>query len=515
VTAAQVLTSGLKALSGSLRPTDVTRLEKAPTSFRDMLDSASRSSSANAASERASETARAPDPDTRDYATKDPSEARDDRTTGEGESGTPGDKREDEAASTSDQPVVTDLSAMLAALNGSGQTSDESAAFKEALAALRSAVAEALSKGQPAETSDKGPALPGSVDGEGETFDPAKLLALLNAVPDATETSGVEVGADVGAFTATVLGQETHLALETSSQARARGAAETQELVVANGAQAAAAAVAEGAVDGSDVSRGRAAGDAAPQDGDGTGVRRGGQPSAETRYSVGGAFADQGIAGQEGRQQESGGSSGGNSQQSSTGVFASMVAGARSQAVQSADEGDVALFDPLSEQIAAEVRAELRADGMGESSSDGVVKVLHLQLKPANLGEVTVRIALRDNTVTVHLEAQHRDTLAVIERERDALANALASAGYSVDGITAAPQSDPLRTSSVQTGLGDQGSSASQGQANQGQGPGNSSGEQGRQARGSFAGQQGHPTSSDGNDSNGNGARGAAGGLYV
>jgi flagellar hook-length control protein FliK len=191
-----------------------------------------------------------------------------------------------------------------------------------------------------------------------------------------------------------------------------------------------------------------------------------------------------------------------------------MVSGARSQSVQSADEGEVALFDPLSEQIAAEVRAELRADGLGETSSDGVVKVLHLQLKPANLGAVTVRLALRDNAISIHMETQHRDTLAVIEREREALAGALSSAGYTVDGITAAPQSDILRSSGVQAGFGDQGASASQGQANQGQGLANSSGEQGRQGRGSFGGDA-YSNPSDGKATGDAGARGNGVGLYV
>lgn len=484
---------------------DAARLEKTVTSFGDTLDSASRSSS-NPSADRSSDAA--PASDTRDYATKDRSQTRDDdRATREDEGDKPAEKRDSEAAASSDQTTVTDISAVLASLNTSGQAADSGAAFETSLAALRSAVDEALAKGRSGAPSEEGPVLPGAVDGEGEAFDPAKLLALLNAAPDGTETPGVDAAADAGTFSATVLGQETHLAVETSLQARAQGAAETQEIAAANGAQAAAAA--EGPIDGSQRPRDRTP----SQDGDGAGVRRAGQPAPETRQTVASAFAEQGIAGQDGRQQESGGSSGGNSQQSSTGVFASMVAGARSQAVPSADEGDVALFDPLSEQIAAEVRAELRADGMGESSSDGVVKVLHLQLKPANLGEVTVRIALKDNTVTVHLEAQHRDTLAVIERERDALANALSSAGYSVDGITTAPQSDTLRTSSVQTGFGDQGAASSQGQANQGLA--NSSGEQGRQGRGAFADQQGTPTSSDSKHSNGNGARGAADGLYV
>jgi hypothetical protein len=171
----------------------------------------------------------------------------------------------------------------------------------------------------------------------------------------------------------------------------------------------------------------------------------------------------------------------------------------------------------VSEQIAAGVRAELKADGMGEASSDGVLKVLHIELKPANLGSVTVRIALKDNTVSVHLETQRRDTLAAIDRERDALMTALTTAGYSVDGITTAPQSDAARTTGSTSAFMDNGSSASQGgfqgPFSQGQGLGNSSGGQGRQGQ-AFTDNQ--PFSgSDSKDNGGTGARRGTDALYV
>jgi hypothetical protein len=451
--------------------------------------------------------------DTRDYATKDRSDTRDDRTTDERDDGKRSTRGEADAASTEQQAVVTDLSLVLAALGGAGaaEAPDGGTEFDESLVALQSAVANTALISETGDPLEQGPVLPGQTGDVSETLDAAKLLALLKS-PGVAEAPSTDVAAETVEVTATVLGQETHLAIDTLPQANGQ-VSETLEAGSVGVAQMSAKA-AEGSLDATERARGRIASEAATE-GDPVAERAGGAPAPDTRGSVGGALADQGIAGQDGRQQEGSASSNGSSQQSSTGVFASMVAGARSQDVQSAADGEPAAFDPLSEQIAAEVRAELRADGLGESSSDGVVKVLHLQLKPANLGAMTVRLSLRDNVISIHLETQHRDTLAVIEREREALVGALSSAGYTVDGVTTATQNDISRSSGVQSGFSDQGASASQGQANQGQGLANSSGGQARQEqRGSFGGQA-YSGPSDGKDISGNGARRDGDGLYV
>lgn len=510
MTAAQALKTGMLALSGAIRSTEAVRVDKSATSFKDTLDSASRSS-ANPSQGASSEPVRASD--TRDYATKDRSDTRDDRTTDERDDGKRSTRGEPDAASTEQQTVVTDLSLVLAALGGAGaaQAPDGGGEFDESLVALQSAVANTALISETGEPLEQGPVLPGQAGEANETLDAAKLLALLKS-PGVAEAPSTDVTAETVEVTATVLGQETHLAIDTLSQANGQ-VSETQETASTGAAQMSAKA-AEGALDATERARGRIASEAATTEGEPVAERAGGAPALDTRSSVGGALADQGIAGQDGRQQEGGASSNGNSQQSSTGVFASMVAGARSQDVQSAADGEPAAFDPVSEQIAAEVRAELRADGLGESSSDGVVKVLNLQLKPANLGAMTVRLALKDNVISIHLETQHRDTLAVIEREREALVGALTSAGYTVDGVTTATQSDISRSSGVQNGFSDQGASASQGQANQGQGLANSSGGQAGQERGSFGGQA-YSGPSDGKDISGNGARRDGDGLYV
>ncbi|MDQ8699097.1 flagellar hook-length control protein FliK [Hyphomicrobium sp. LHD-15] len=503
MSAAQALTSGMLALSGSVRSNDAVRTEKGATSFRDELESASRSSA-----EPPRDSASASEP-SRASAAKDRSNTREDRTSNEREDDEQGSRRESDATSTPDQTAAKDLSLVLAALGGTAQSQENGAPFDDALVALKSVVADPALVAENGAQLEQGPVLPGEPGEVKDAFDAAKLLALLKTAPDVSRAPGAEVAVEGGEFTATVLGQETHLAVEMPAES---GGQKTQEAGPVSVAQLQASA-AEGSPD-TERAAGKLANEAASEDGEPGSTRRGGAPTQDTRSSVVRGFAEQGVGGQDGRQQEGSGSSNGNSQQSSTGVFATMVSGARSQSVQPADEGEVTLFDPLSEQIAAEVRAELRADGLGETSSDGVVKVLHLQLKPANLGAVTVRLALKDNAISIHMETQHRDTLAVIEREREALAGALSSAGYTVDGITAAPQSDILRSSGVQTGFGDQGASGSQGQVNQGQGLASSSGEQGRQGRGSFGGNT-YSNPSDGKATGDAGARGNGVGLYV
>ncbi len=154
---------------------------------------------------------------------------------------------------------------------------------------------------------------------------------------------------------------------------------------------------------------------------------------------------------------------------------------------------------------------------MGTVSSDGVVKVLSIELKPANLGSVTVRIALKDNAITVHLETQQREALTAIDREKEALVGALAAAGYSVDGITTGQQSDAGRLlQGLSTGLGDAGSSASRGgaQGQAGQGFSNSSGGEGRSNE-SGSGNSAYRPPSDDKDVNGGGVRRDAGGIYI
>jgi chemotaxis protein MotD len=97
------------------------------------------------------------------------------------------------------------------------------------------------------------------------------------------------------------------------------------------------------------------------------------------------------------------------------------------------------------QQIASRIAAEAAAsNGAGRPEAAGFppqaqpsspVKVLHIQLQPADLGTVTVRISLKDQTLRVDLEVGRGETAQLIQREREALSSLLRSAGYLVDGL--------------------------------------------------------------------------------
>jgi len=175
---------------------------------------------------------------------------------------------------------------------------------------------------------------------------------------------------------------------------------------------------------------------------------------------------------------------------------------------------------PPSLQIARRIAAEL-ADPASRpatvsSSSDGAVKVLHLQLEPANLGAVTVRIALKDNVINLQVEASRHETAFAIEKDRELLSNALKSAGYLVDGISSQPAADPARPGlQVQAASNDgQMSSSLQSQSDSQSGLAQSGrGNQGGQGR-QFS-ESGFAPASQVNEGRSEGTRNANGALYV
>jgi flagellar hook-length control protein FliK len=439
---------------------------------------------------------------------------------------------------------VTTLQLMLAALAGStiatgdaaDQTTGAGALANEHVGLTTSALGENLSAPSDETMLDAGPWLPGAEEG-GETIDASQLLELLTGVSAQSDGTEIAKGADADALIAnvkvTVTGQEKHLALAEALPEvpapkpevapvtpEASAAPVTADAGAATAFRDALKSTSSPATERSDQSRARPtskdAADTTAVGGDKDAV-----PPVSAKSSGSAALLDRNVAGQEGRQQDGRSGSGSNGDQQATSpTFLSALSGASgAQAASHVREADSdSAFAPVSTQIAAEVRAELRADGLGEVSSDGVVKVLQIELKPANLGSVTVRMSLKDNVISLHMTAQRHETLAAIEREREALAGALASAGYSVDGITAAAQGDAPRGPTAVSG-GDSASftsaGQSQGQASpQGQSLANSSGGRGGSGQGSwepdaFAGR------SDGKEDAGNLARRPTDALYV
>ena len=79
-------------------------------------------------------------------------------------------------------------------------------------------------------------------------------------------------------------------------------------------------------------------------------------------------------------------------------------------------------------------------------------KVLHIQLQPAELGIVTLRMSLKDQTLRLEVEVGNAETGRMIQNDRDALSTLLRSAGYLVDGLDVRIV-DPANTG-TQTGNG-------------------------------------------------------------
>ncbi len=79
-------------------------------------------------------------------------------------------------------------------------------------------------------------------------------------------------------------------------------------------------------------------------------------------------------------------------------------------------------------------------------------KVLHIQLQPAELGTVTLRMSLKDQTLRLEVEVGSAETGRMIQNDRDALSSLLRSAGYLVDGLDVRI-SDPVNAG-MQSGSG-------------------------------------------------------------
>lgn len=404
--------------------------------------------------------------------------------------------------------MAPSATAQAAAEPGPGDTLDSFVRRLHAM--LGTADPAAAQKGMP---DDPGPWLPGLVDEDGEAFDAARLLAIMRSQgAQGASTAG-------GATVVTVLGQERYLALgrlpadlavqlsnDPEIAALVRGDSKTIADAVALSAQV------ESGPDGVERARGRAGGEDLRLATEIGGGRRGALFAPEGRGQGGPGLGEHG---QDGRQQE--GRSSGNGGHSASNAFHTAL---QSPALQAASAARGASFgtpgqhDSVGDQIAARIRADLTADGVGETSSDGVVKVLNLELKPANLGAVTLRMTLKDNVLTLHVETAHAETRALIEREQAKLTSALSSAGYTVDSISAV-QSDGVRVGPPTVSADPNSASFQQpGGQSQGQQPSSQFAGDGRSGRSSAGGEE-PSAASGGKDDSGAAINRGVDGVYV
>jgi chemotaxis protein MotD len=125
------------------------------------------------------------------------------------------------------------------------------------------------------------------------------------------------------------------------------------------------------------------------------------------------------------------------------------------------------------------------------------LQVLNITLSPPDLGEVSVKMRLSGSQLDLHIEVGEKDTVPLLDKERDSLASRLQSSGYTVDsltikaaensGVSPQHQHDPSRGQAQPQQSGFQSSSFSQ---QSGSGPGAEARSNDRQAAANLKGAQ-------------------------
>jgi len=142
------------------------------------------------------------------------------------------------------------------------------------------------------------------------------------------------------------------------------------------------------------------------------------------------------------------------------------------------------------EKLSASQPSSVSSDGLNRvamaKASAGALRVLHLQLKPAELGLVTIKMRLAGDGLEMELQAESEETAELLRNDAEKLSSLLRVSGYRPDSITIhsteAAANDRSSFQRPQQGSQSQGQSFEQGAAS-GQGD-SSRHRQDRQERG-------------------------------
>ena len=135
---------------------------------------------------------------------------------------------------------------------------------------------------------------------------------------------------------------------------------------------------------------------------------------------------------------------------------AEMDAGAAPIAARAGLEPPLRL--PVAQQIMSPVVSAARSWGSAPAEAAGraagragdPVRKLVIQLHPADLGVVTVRMRLAGDSLELHVEAKHRETLQKLEADHSALSDLLREAGYDVESLTMGAEAEGVRAGGFQ-----------------------------------------------------------------
>jgi hypothetical protein len=140
------------------------------------------------------------------------------------------------------------------------------------------------------------------------------------------------------------------------------------------------------------------------------------------------------------------------------------------------------------------------------------VKVIHLELQPEGLGTVSIRLAVKDQELSLALEVSRGDTATLIQRDRDTLSSLLRSAGYLIDGVDvrmAAPSGLAAAPMDGQSGMQMSAGAHSRGSQPEDRSPGATPQDNSRGSNNNPANRH------DGEDHQNGRNRGRGGGLYI
>lgn len=92
--------------------------------------------------------------------------------------------------------------------------------------------------------------------------------------------------------------------------------------------------------------------------------------------------------------------------------------------------------------IAREVDAGFRVEPAGKllrpemTQNIGPLRVLHIQLQPAELGRIELRLRATNDGLEIHVETSRRETHALLQQDRELIASILRKIGHPVETVT-------------------------------------------------------------------------------
>lgn len=169
------------------------------------------------------------------------------------------------------------------------------------------------------------------------------------------------------------------------------------------------------------------------------------------------------------------------------------------------------LLDTAREMKSAEPGAATATTNGPHTPAAGPIRVLSIDLHPAELGAVTVRMSLSGETLGVQIEAHRPETARLLQSDASALSDMLRTAGVQVDGVV-------VRAANMDAVSGNTGSGQSFMQGNSQSQPGGAQ-QDARASGGNGREQDRQPSGDGGQDQGRNGQqrpeRVAGRGLYV